>query len=462
MTGLPLSQLVLVAHLTATVTGIAAILLLTRRVPVPHWRSALLAAGCVALAIATFLASDPPRIFQDFRIAYYPAGRAALDNPGMLRALTGMGVSGFVNMPVVAYLFAPLAVLPMSTAMALFMISGLVATGLAWAVLARLAALDVQARWLLALLFAASGPLQYSVKEGNTSHFILLALAAGLALLRARRPAMAGALLGFAAIIKPPLLLFAVFFALRRDIRGLTGFAASCLTLGAASVALFGWSENLHWLQVCVLQFSHRWLAAFNVQSIPAFLIRFDAATALLRDWNSYPPPSELLLPARMLIAALFFLAGMAALNSTLGADKALRAARLTPQFLMVLCLSVLASPLSWSHYYCWLLMPTAFFLGSRARIPRWMRVCGWAAIVLMTPLVRPLAFSESWATIIYKDIGVSHLLFAGLLWFAVVAWQLCRSSTFAATVIPSERTAARHHPLPSSGYSEPSRPLPS
>jgi hypothetical protein len=307
-------------------------------------------------------------------------------------------------MPVVAYIFAPLALMTMPVAMAIFTIIGLIAIILAWKLLADLAQLDLTERWLLALLFAANGPLQYSVREGNTSHFILLALVAGLAFLRAGRPGLAGVVLGAAAIIKPPLLLFGLFFALRRDGRGLAAFIMVCVAAAAASVVLFGWADNLHWLDVCVLQFSHRWLAAFNVQSIPAFLFRFEANPALLLDWNAYAPPAGLALPAQLLLAVLFIAAGVALLNRT----------TLTPQYLIVLCLAVLASPLSWSHYYCWLLLPMAFFLRRENMQAKSFRALGWLAILLVTPLVRPLTLSQSWAIETYKDAGVSYLLFGG------------------------------------------------
>jgi hypothetical protein len=420
-----LGQIAYFAVFAATIFGILVVRRLARPAPIAWWKSALIVAGCIGLALIAFRISDPPRYFEDFRIAYYPAGRAALKNPDMLRALMGMGVSGFVNLPAVAYLFAPLAMLPMPAAMALFTAIGVAAIAAAWFLLARLAALDLAGRWLLALLFVANGPLQYSLKEGNLSHFILLALAGGLALLRAGRPAAAGALLGAAAIIKPPLLLFALFFGLRRDARGFSGFAAICIAAFAASVVLFGLSDNLRWFEICVLQFSHRWLAAFNVQSIPAFLFRLQAAPALLRDWNSYAPPDGASPMAQILVAGLFAVAGLAARNGALrpAAGNA-EGTQLTLQYLLVLCLAVVASPLSWSHYYCWLLLPTAFFLGQRSHGPS-ARIGGWAAILLVTPLVRPLALSGAWAITTYKDFAVSHLLFGGLLWFALVAWQL-------------------------------------
>jgi hypothetical protein len=447
MNGIPLFQIAYFAHIGATIIGAVAIPRLIRCWPNARWVTALLAAGCAAMAISAFQVSDPPQIFQDFRIAYYPAGKAMLTDPAQLRTLMGMGVSGFVNMPVVAYLFAPLALLPMSLAMGLFTAIALAAIAAAWWLLARLARLDRTGRWHLALLFAANGPLQYSVKEGNSSHFILLALAGGLALLRSARPATTGALLGAAAMIKPPLLIFSLFFIFRRDTRGLVGFATACMLGIVLSLAIFGWADNARWFEECILQFSRRWLAAFNVQSIPAFLFRLQSAPALLRDWDAYAPPANLMLPAQLLLGLLFATAAAAAWRT-----PAVRAGQSADesrdlQYGLVLCLAVLSSPLSWSHYYCWLLLPAALFLGATpAALP--LRACGWLAILLVTPLVRPLVFTQTWATEFYKDVAVSHFLLGGLLWFGFLAWRLAK---------PGVRST-----LPTSGYSLPTSVSPS
>ncbi|HEY4077861.1 MAG TPA: glycosyltransferase family 87 protein [Rhizomicrobium sp.] len=359
-----------------------------------------------------------------------------------------MGVSGFVNMPVVAYIFAPFALLPEPAAMYLFLAISLVVIATTWLLLARIATLNVTDRWLLLLLFAANGPLLYSLKEGNTSHFILLAMVGGFALLRAARPTAAGAVLGAAAIIKPPLLIFGLFFLLRRDTRGTLGFAAVCGAVAALSLALFGWGDNLHWFEVCVVQFSHRWLGAFNVQSIPAFLFRFAAPAGMLEDWNSKIPPARLVLPANIFFAVLLALAATALWRRARAQQFQASIPALELQYNLTICLAILASPLSWSHYYCWLLLPTALFLGWRRELPRPSRIYGWLAILLVTPVVRLLKFTAPWMLEAYKDIGVSHLLYGALLWFGMIAWLLARRY---------HRVAVNHEmKLPTSGYSGP------
>ncbi len=420
-----LAQTAYFLQLAAIPVGATFILNVDARTAASRWLFLLATVGCVALALLTFRISDPTYPFWDFHSAYYPAGRAVMAGPEQLREMTGRGVSGFVNMPVVAYIFAPFALLPEQVAENLFLIISFLAVVLVWRMLASLARLETTDRWLLLLVFAANGPLHYSLKEGNTSHFVLLALVAALAMLRTARSTIAGLLLGVAAMVKPPLLLFGLFFALRRDLRGMMGFCAVCGAIALLSLVLFGWSDNWHWFEVCIVQFSHRWLAAFNVQSIPAFLFRLVSPASLLQDWNSSPPPNGLAVLADVLFALLFGLAAVAVWRRTWAPRSALPALEL--QYSLVICLVILASPLSWSHYYCWLLLPTGLFLGWRHHLSGPSVGYGWLAILLVTPAVRMLHLTSPWMQQVYKDVGVSHLLFGALLWFGLIACWLSR-----------------------------------
>jgi hypothetical protein len=80
-----------------------------------------------------------------------------------------------------------------------------------------------------------------------------------------------------------------------------------------------------------------------------------------------------------------------------------------------------------------WLLIPTAFFLGSQLSFAssRAARGFGWAAVALVTPLVEwPWSISNPGLMTMYSSFVLSHLLFGGLLWFGLVAWWLARSGS--------------------------------
>jgi alpha-1,2-mannosyltransferase len=440
------TYLLVLGQVAAVVCGVVAIQawLQTGR-PAPLHRAAV-AAGCVVLAILTFAMVDPQYPFWDYRIAYYPAGGAVLHDPASLAALMGQGVNGFVNLPIVAYVFAPFSMLSLRYAIGLFTLIGFAMTVVAWVLLASLAGLKGAERWLLLLLFVANGPLQYSLKEGNTSHWVLAALAGGLYLLRAGRPAAAGALLGAAAVLKLPLLLFGAYFALRRNWRGTIGFAAVCGAMGLLSVILFGWDFHVRWFDLCVRQFSSHWIAAFNVQSIQSFVLRLHPAPERLRDWTAYLPGAGQRIAGYILIGLLYLLALWCAIVRGRRMGEAGRAAttRTDLEFLLVLCLALVSSPLSWSHYYTWLLLPAAFHLGSASPFApgstaRWLR---WLAIILAMVLVRPVQFDDPTLMIAYSMFGASCLLFGGLLWIGSIAWSLAQSGMAVPPALPASDRA--------------------
>jgi alpha-1,2-mannosyltransferase len=411
-------------------------------------RVAGVAAGCLVLALLTFAVVDPQYPFWDYRTAYYPAGQAVLHDPASLAALMGKGVNGFVNLPIVAYLFAPFSLLSLRYAIGLFSLIGLAVTALAWLLLVRLVGLKGPERWLLLLLFVANGPLQYSLKEGNTSHWVLAALAGGLYLLRGNRPLAAGALLGAAAVLKLPLLLFGVYFVLRRNWRGTIGFAAVCAASGLLSVIVFGWDFHMRWFDLCVRQFSSQWIAAFNVQSLQSFVLRLRPAPELLRDWTPYPPAEGQRIAGYVLVGLLYLAALWSGIAGSVRRTNGSAGARTDLEFLLVLCLAVVSSPLSWSHYYTWLLLPAAFHLGAASPfVPgTTARRLRWLATILAMLLVRPLHFDDPALMTAYSVFGASMLLFGGLLWVGSIAWSLAR------TGIPQPP------PLPALGHASPPR----
>jgi alpha-1,2-mannosyltransferase len=414
-------------HLAATAIALLAIWRLTANGRTSRSLTALLGAGCLALAAVGYLFSDPHHMFSDFWQAYYRAGRAvALEGPGGLLPFLDHGVEGFVNLPIVAYLFAPFGLLPEFAATVLFNLLGLGLTALAWLLLVQIAKLDLTGRWMLAALFAANGPLIYSIKIANTTQAVLCALAAALLLLRAKRPLWAGALLGLAALIKLPLLVFGPFLLLRRDLRGTAAFSLVLGAAGALSVLAFGLQANLHWVDVAVLRFSREWLPAYNNQSVPGLVGRLHTGTTYLRDWlSTYTPPAGERLAVQLTTLVLFLLAAAAGLRSrTTVTDES---SRLDLQYALTVALALLFSPISWSHYYLLLLLPTALFLGGAQGLGRTPlgRGLTWTAIFLVTPIVRFSTFSDGGWLAGYQGVGLSYLLIGGLLWFILLTWRL-------------------------------------
>lgn len=418
--------LFLLVDIAVVAIGIRAVLAAGHNRWSPRTQALAILALCGAAALFIFATSEPHARFGDFRDAYYLGGVAALSGREAFGSLFDQGVHGWVNLPIVAYLFAPFALLPARESAFVFSLLGLIPVALAWLLLARLAGLEGRNRWLLLFLFAVSGPLHYSVKEANTSHMVLAGLAGGLLLLRAGRPVAAGLLLGAMAVIKLPLLLFGAAFVLRRNWRAAFGFAAVCGAAGLLSLAVFGLDLHLLWYERCVRQFANNPLGAFNVQSIQALLVRVVEGPGVLRDWDAHEIAATQRLAGSALAGLLYLAALAACIRRPAGPpreDSPAERERMDIEYLLVICLAVISSPLSWSHYYAWLLMPIPFLLGPHAllRGSAFGRRMGWVAIFLITPTVLLLEIPNPTLMMVYNAVGVSHLMFGGLLLFALL-----------------------------------------
>ena len=420
-------------YVAATVIGIPIIYRLLGRSTSSKPITILIVAALVSFAGLGFWLSHPPYYFSDFRTGYYLAGKAVLMGPSSLLPLTRTGVLGFASMPIVAYLFAPLSLLPLRVAVTIFFLASVVATVAAWFLLVRLTKLNITQRYILALLFVANGPLEYSLAEGNLSHFILLALVIALILLRGNRSVTAGAVLGVVAIIKPPLLLFGAFFAIRRDMRAGASFFAAFAAIGILSILIAGWSANLEWFRLCIVRYSNEWLGAFNDQSIASLLLRLHSGTAFLFDWRSYPPtPTDKLIASVVTLCLYLVTAGCWLMGVRRGSapGRANSTRALDFQYMAIPALVIVSSPLVWTHYYCWLLLPTAYFIRyvdvPSGRGATWW--LGWVAIFLVTPPVRLFDFNNPFLNSLYARFLVSHYLVGGFIWFGILLLWLARA----------------------------------
>jgi hypothetical protein len=430
-------------HFLVAIGGVATIVWLARKQALPAgvmpgrdlpvWVFALGVAAIVIFELVSFKVSSPPGPLLDFLNAYYAAGESALHHDSAtLQQSIGKGISGFVNIPVVAYLFVPFALLPPKVAAVLYTLIGMVLTVVAWFLLVSAFRLELRERWLLTFLFLVNGPLVNGIKWGNLSYFILCALAGGLVLAREGRSAAAGVLLGVATVIKPPLALFGLFFLFRRDVRGVLAYVAVGVVTVLLSLLVFGWAGNLNWFETSILHYSESWLSIFQAQSIPAFLMRLRPGIGIGYTDSIAQIPTHgerfvesILIGLLLIAAATACIRGSARVHSSTEQQAGFRR---DLQYLLVLCLVLVASPLSWAHYYSWLLMPTAFFLGSRqilasSQTVRWL---SWLAIALATPLVmRPETLGALGQTSVYRLFLVSVPLYAALLWFGLTAWWL-------------------------------------
>ncbi|MBP8154841.1 MAG: DUF2029 domain-containing protein, partial [Nitrospira sp.] len=133
---------------------------------------ALLGAVLGGLVFWTWQVSEPSVLFSDFNVAYYPAGRAILEDlPHLFVRCWDTPVCGFVNIPIVAFFFTPFSFLTLRHAQWLLMGLSALSLVMSLALLWSLTDRTWSRRWAMLLLFAMNGPLVYSLKEGNLTHF---------------------------------------------------------------------------------------------------------------------------------------------------------------------------------------------------------------------------------------------------------------------------------------------------
>jgi hypothetical protein len=257
-------------------------------------------------------------------------------------------------LPSVALLFAPLGYLSGHQAAILYWVLGVGAALATIFLLAQLAPNPRRAWLALVPLFLVNGPLIYSFKEGNTSHFVLLALAAALVLMQRRADFGAGLLFGLAALIKPPLLLVGLYSAFRRRWRIVLGGAIFIAASVLLSLAVFGLNLHKIWFDNSILPFIGRPVHAFNVQSVDGFLARAHFG-ANYTHWG----PNDLPTVYRV----FNWLAVLAILATSFLVMRRDEPNRELLDVSIVITIALIISPLSWIHYYCLLLIPWGLYV---------------------------------------------------------------------------------------------------
>jgi hypothetical protein len=385
--------------------------------------AAWLAFGVVALASMAFFwsVSEPPVLLGDFRKAYYPAGALVRSDPAALYQFPPK----FNCIPIVAWLFVPLSWLSEPAAGVAVTLVGALALGLTCYGLIRLTGVVGWQRAALAGLFVVNGPLYNSLREGNLTHFVLFLLFLTLHCMEQRRDAWAGALLAIACILKPPVLPLAGLLVLRwrwGGLRAVAAFGGVLLGIGGVSLALYGPELHVAWYRNSVQPFINAPIAAWNAQSVNGFLARLLTDGRYLHSWWPIAQPGPGFALLKSILLALLVCPTAWVLW------RAPRAANATTQrldFSILLCLALLISPTSWTHYYLLLLLPIGLQLGGMLGIPggRSGPALFWLAVALISPPVTAPALGAGALHSLLASLLVSHYFFGGVLMLAVLLY---------------------------------------
>ncbi len=402
--------------------------------------AAWLAFGVVVLASMAFFwsVSEPPVLLGDFRKAYYPAGTLIRTDPAALYQFPPK----FNCIPIVAWLFVPLSWLSEPAAGVAVTLAGALALGLTCCGLIRLTGVSGWQRAALAGLFVVNGPLYNSLREGNLTHFVLFLLFLTLHCMERRRDAWAGALLAIAGILKPPVLPLAGLLVLRWRLRTVAAFGAALLGIAGASLALYGPELHVAWYRNSVQPFIGAPIAAWNAQSVNGFLARLLTDGRYLHSW--WPVAR---LGAGFAVFKSISLALLVCPTAWV-LWRARRAASASTQrldFSILLCLALLISPTSWTHYYLLLLLPIGLHVGGMLGIPggRSWSALFWLAVVLISPPVTAPTLGAGALRSLMASLLVSHYFFGGVLMLAVLvcARQSGRTKSVAHTPLRLRRS---------------------
>ncbi|MEM5518148.1 glycosyltransferase family 87 protein [Henriciella sp. AS95] len=357
------------------------------------YNTIILSGGVLGVLTLLLQYMPPPEwLMADFNKAYYPAGQAAIEDHAALTDLLAKGVYGFVNLPIVAFLFSPFAVMPLRLADLIFLGLGGLSCILLWRELARFAQLEAPESALLLFLAIGSGPAAYGVANGNTSQMVLILIIWGIMAFMRGKDLSAGALFALAALVKPALIVFGIFTLLRGRWKVTAAGAAVCAAATLMSIAIFGWPMHEIWLQQTILPALDGTILAHNVQSISGAVGRAFVGPEWLNDWNPHtvPATASLLATGLKLLTAAIIVASLVIL-----ARRKAPAQTAPLEFSFVLMALLLLPNLAWNHYFVWAFIPLALCLKA---MPPLMSARGetLAALLSAALIAQPVFMWES------------------------------------------------------------------
>jgi len=361
-------------------------------------------------------------IFWDFRECYWLAGKLVLEGPQALEAAYSSDTLVFVNLPIVAYLFAPFGLLPEMPAAILITLIGVGIVGLIWRMLVGMFGLDNRESALLFMAICAFGPLLYSFKVGNTSHFVLALILGGLFMIRSGKGFLAGALFGVAAVIKPALVLIGVLYFLRGRWNVVAGGAAVLAGAVALSLLVFGWDMHVLWHQTSIAPYAGNPVVGYANQTLAGFLARFEVGGPFGHDYSVHSLSTASRVAAFCATLALLACVLFAAWKS--GRVFRASAGDLEVEVMIAVAFAMTVTSLSWAHYHVWLL-PALVMVWVKSRPGEALAGLRWPLVGAYALLAGTAFVSHSMTLGRFGGLSnfiVSHWLFGTVALIALLA----------------------------------------
>ena len=367
--------------------------------PAPAWLAAALVAALALHGLAV-------KAGADFR-AFHAAGGQWIRGVDVYAALPG--VMPFKYAPAAAAVFAPLALLPMPIARALWTLMSVLSLVkfLAWTS----AAAQVQRSWLAQIAaLGASLPLLGHLFALGQSDAVLAWLMLQAFRLRDGRPWLSGLLWATACLLKPPYLLFALLVAAGRRWRIAAGFGVGLALASALEVARFGLAGSAAQL--------HAWRELLEKATPPLLCEPGNQGLAAIVCSYLVPPASPAFWPSVFALGALVALGLAVPILREAAAGERRRAEQLA--FVFALYLTAALSPLGW-HTTHLVAIPCLYLLAAQA----WSscaaaRLCARGALASMMAVGLLLSYDvlgrEGFeAALRARDVGLATLAAVGI-----------------------------------------------
>jgi hypothetical protein len=266
-------------------------------------------------------------------------------------------------------------------------------------------------------------PVLDNMWHGNISALIFACFCLSYWLLRRNRPLFAGLVLGLIVPLKFYPGLFVFYFAWRRNWSFVAGTVISSVVIFVLSLLTTGWAGNLAYFQMIWAELRSGGIPAFNNQSIAGFLLHA-FTQGDVNGWQNMSVPVSLTIVRLVLVLALVGAVVWALRRRPEGTADPTLAQDL--DLALVISVMLLASPITWYHYYIWLLFPLIVmldvFLSTAAGNTRRMV---WLAIGYGLVVVQGISMIRPFAAQAIQDVWVLRVLLSSSFFGAVVLTAL-------------------------------------
>jgi alpha-1,2-mannosyltransferase len=219
--------------------------------------------------------------------------------------------------------------------------------------------------------------------------------------------------LAITCVFKPQLALFLLWGAMRRQWRFVAVFAAVFVVIESASIAAFGWQNNLQYLSV--LQYlSHHGEAYWTNQSMNGVLER------LLQNGEVHLGPAHFYPPYRRSIYITTLIFQIAAVAIALMLPPIKRWAGTTADLLFFGAVAAITAPLVWEHHYSYFFFLILYLLAQAEKLSRKVWLLFAACVLAMSNRLPPL---DALAATRF-NIASSYLFYSGITILVLVALQ--------------------------------------